>query len=66
MTSPIYHDAEGARQHLEVIRWPHGPFCPHCCNANPGAHHYACAQVYSPGVVHRRAPAILCHSRNRR
>jgi transposase-like protein len=30
LTNPIYSDADKARQHLEAIRWPHGPVCPHC------------------------------------
>ena len=30
LTDPIYHDADAAREHLEKIRWPHGPICPHC------------------------------------
>jgi transposase-like protein len=27
---PRFHDPEIARQHLESIRWPQGPVCPHC------------------------------------
>lgn len=27
---PRFHDAKAARQHLEAIRWPNGPVCPHC------------------------------------
>jgi transposase-like protein len=27
---PYFQDAEEARKHLESIRWPNGPFCPHC------------------------------------
>jgi transposase-like protein len=30
LTKAIYNDAEEARKHLEAIRWPNGPFCPHC------------------------------------
>jgi len=30
LTDPIYTDAEKAREHLEKIRWPNGPICPHC------------------------------------
>ena len=33
LTNPIFTDEEGARKHLEKIRWPHGPFCPHCGEA---------------------------------
>jgi transposase-like protein len=35
ITNEIYTDANKAREHLESIHWPHGPFCPHCGNANP-------------------------------
>lgn len=27
---PRFHDADKAREHLESIRWPNGPVCPHC------------------------------------
>lgn len=27
---PCYHDDEAARIQLETIRWPDGPYCPHC------------------------------------
>lgn len=30
LSNPIYHDKDKARQHLESIRWPNGPICPHC------------------------------------
>lgn len=30
LTNPIFNDAEKAREHLEAINWPEGPFCPHC------------------------------------
>jgi transposase-like protein len=30
LTDPVFHDDEVAREHLEAIRWPNGPFCPHC------------------------------------
>lgn len=29
LSSPIYHDKAAARGHLEMIRWPSGPVCPH-------------------------------------
>src|SRR5690554_5302253 len=32
---PIFHDEDKARDHLEAIRWPHGPNCPHCGNCDP-------------------------------
>lgn len=30
LTSPIPHDEDAAREHLEKLRWPDGPVCPHC------------------------------------
>lgn len=27
---PRYNNAEAAREHLESVRWPNGPVCPHC------------------------------------
>lgn len=30
LTNPIFSDADKAREHLENINWPEGPFCPHC------------------------------------
>ena len=28
--NPIFNDPQKARQWLEQVRWPSGPFCPHC------------------------------------
>ena len=30
LSNPIFADADKAREHLEAINWPEGPFCPHC------------------------------------
>ncbi len=30
LTNPIFHDEDAARAHLEALRWPNGPVCPHC------------------------------------
>jgi transposase-like protein len=35
ITNPIYSDPNKAREHLEKLLWPNGPFCPHCGNADP-------------------------------
>jgi transposase-like protein len=32
--NPIFANDEAARRHLEKIRWPEGPVCPHCGNAD--------------------------------
>src|ERR1700689_5845776 len=28
--NPIYTNDDAAREHLESLRWPNGPICPHC------------------------------------
>ena len=33
LDAPYFKDDETAREHLEAIRWPDGPFCPHCGEA---------------------------------
>ena len=35
LQNPAFTDDEKAREALEAIRWPDGPFCPHCGNADP-------------------------------
>jgi hypothetical protein len=30
LTDPIFSDEDAVREHLESIRWPNGPFRPHC------------------------------------
>lgn len=30
ITAPIFIDKDKAREHLESLRWPNGPVCPHC------------------------------------
>lgn len=30
LTNPIYTDEDAARAHMEAVRWPNGPVCPHC------------------------------------
>lgn len=30
LTAPQFHDEDAARAHFEAVRWPDGPFCPHC------------------------------------
>ncbi len=33
ITNAIYNDENAAREHLENTRWPRGPWCPHCGEA---------------------------------
>lgn len=30
LTAPRFTDADAAREHLEALHWPNGPFCPKC------------------------------------
>jgi transposase-like protein len=30
LSAPHFHDETKAREHLEAVLWPHGPYCPHC------------------------------------
>ena len=34
ITSPRFTDENAAREHLESLMWPDGPFCPHCGSLN--------------------------------
>lgn len=44
LTNPIFSDADKAREHLEALRWPNGPVCPHC-----GGTHEAVSRVENTG-----------------
>jgi transposase-like protein len=33
LQNPIFTDEVAARAHLERVRWPDGPYCPHCGNS---------------------------------
>ena len=33
LTDPIFNDEDKAREHLEAIRWPDGPICPHSAHS---------------------------------
>jgi hypothetical protein len=35
LSDPIFTDAEASREWMEAQRWPNGPVCPHCGNADP-------------------------------
>src|ERR1700678_176948 len=38
LSAAHFHDNDKAREHLEAIRWPNGPVCPHC-GATEGSYH---------------------------
>ena len=50
LDSPIFTDADAARIHLEAQRWPHGPNCPHCGNANPERITAMKGKAHRPGL----------------
>jgi len=53
LTSPIFSDADKARAHFEAIRWPNGPVCPHCQEAE---------KVYRVTGKSARAGLIHCNA----
>jgi transposase-like protein len=50
ITDPIYSDENKAREHLEKLLWPEGPFCPHCGNADPAKIAKLAGKSTRPGV----------------
>jgi transposase-like protein len=46
----IYTDENAAREHLEELLWPEGPFCPHCGNSHPDRIHKLQGKSTRPGV----------------
>jgi transposase-like protein len=50
ITDPRFHDPEKAREYLEAQRWPDGPFCPHCGNADRGKIGALKGKSHRPGV----------------
>lgn len=51
--SLVYHNEDAARKHLEGIRWPAGPVCPHC--GVTGSHYELKGQKHRPGLWKCRA-----------
>jgi transposase-like protein len=51
LTNPIFNDADKAREHLEKLRWPEGPVCPHC-----GARDQLVARVENTGKQTKDKP----------
>jgi transposase-like protein len=50
LDSPIFQDADAAREHLEAQRWPNGPICPHCGNAHADRITAMKGKAHRPGL----------------
>ena len=51
ITDPIFHDEIKAREHLESLRWPDGPWCAHCGSLNVKRLE---GKSYTPGALYCR------------
>jgi transposase-like protein len=49
-TDPRFHDIDKAREYLEAQRWPNGPNCPHCGNADPAKIGVLKGKAHRPGL----------------
>ncbi len=52
LQNPAFHDDDKAREALEAIRWPDGPFCPHCGNSNPDKIAKGEGKAHRPGLYY--------------
>lgn len=50
--NPAFHDDDKAREALEAIRWPDGPYCPHCGNADPEKIAKGQGKSHRPGLYY--------------
>jgi len=47
-----FHDDDKAREALEAIRWPDGPWCPQCGNADPDKIARGQGKAHRPGLYY--------------
>ena len=50
LTDPVFTDEAKAREHLEEIRWPGGPVCPHCGSVDKV--YRLAGKSHRPGLIH--------------
>jgi transposase-like protein len=50
LTDLIFTDEDKAREHLEAIRWPDGPYCPHCGEVEKIYRLHG--KSHRPGLIH--------------
>jgi transposase-like protein len=53
LTDPVFTDENIAREHLEAIRWPNGPQCPHCGEMERV--YRLSGKSHRPGLIHCNA-----------
>ena len=53
LSDPIFADEAAAREHLERIRWPNGPVCPHCGETEKVYRLWG--KTTRPGLIHCNA-----------
>ncbi|MGB6892590.1 MAG: IS1595 family transposase, partial [Xanthobacteraceae bacterium] len=49
---PMFHDEDKARKALEAVRWPEGPICAKCGNANPEKIAKMAGKSHRPGLYY--------------
>lgn len=52
LTDPIFHNEDAARAHLEALRWPEGPVCPHCGSVDGIAKVEGKKKSHRPGLYY--------------
>jgi transposase-like protein len=50
--NPAFHDEDKAREALEAIRWPDGPYCPHCGNSDQETIAKGQGKAHRPGLYY--------------
>src|SRR2546430_15518344 len=56
LSDPRFTNADKAREYLEAQRWPDGPVCPHCGNADPERITGLKGAAHRPGVYQCNEP----------
>jgi transposase-like protein len=56
LSDPIFTDAEASREWMEAQRWPNGPVCPHCGNADPERITSLKGKAHRPGLYQCNEP----------
>jgi transposase-like protein len=55
LQNPIFNDEDAAREALEAVRWPNGPFCPHCGSVERIAKVEGTKKSHRPGLYYCNA-----------